>query len=94
MLLDDGILMAWIPRTERNLLTFLPMTEPELSRGASTIARALAGLVETGSRRAVLVSLVDGEPVEKSVLAKFLREAGFTAGSRGYLKRKTPSNLA
>jgi ATP-dependent helicase Lhr and Lhr-like helicase len=88
VLLKDGALISWIPRTERNLLTFLPEAEPERSQVAAAIARALSNLVETEQRRAVLVTLVDGEPVERSFLNRFLIEAGFAPGSRGYLKRR------
>jgi len=88
VVLHHGALVAWIPRTERNLLTFLPDAEPERSHAAEAIARALARLVETEQRRAVLVSLVNGEPAGGSYLSRFLIEAGFTSGSRGYLKRR------
>jgi ATP-dependent Lhr-like helicase len=88
VVLRDGALLAWIPRTERNLLTFLPEAEPDRSQAASALARLLAHLVDSGSRRAVLVSQVDGEPAAQSFLSRFLIEAGFTSGSRGFLKRR------
>jgi len=52
VVLHNGALGRWIPRTERNLLTFLPDAEPERSHAAEAIARALARLVETEQRRA------------------------------------------
>jgi ATP-dependent Lhr-like helicase len=88
VVLHSGALLAWIPRSERNLLTFLPEAEPERSQAAATLAQGLASLVERGHRRAVLVAQVDGQPVDQSSLARFLVEAGFTPGSRGYLKRR------
>ena len=93
-ILRDGALVAWAGRTESNLLTFLPPEEPERSAAARDLAAALAGLVETGKRRAVLVGRVDGADPRDSPLAPYLAEAGFFAGSRGLLKRalpKTPS---
>ena len=71
-------------------LTFLPADEPERSAAARDLARALAGLVETGKRRAVLVGRVDGTDPRESPLGPYLAEAGFFAGSRGYLKRALP----
>jgi hypothetical protein len=66
----------------------LPEAEPNRSQAASALARLLAHLVDSGSRRAVLVSQVDGEPAAQSFLSRFLIEAGFTSGSRGFLKRR------
>jgi hypothetical protein len=71
-------------------MTFLPDSEPEASETSAAIAGALAGLVETGRRRVLLVAKVDGEDPSVSPLAPFLREAGFLAGSRGYLMRTPP----
>jgi ATP-dependent Lhr-like helicase len=90
VILHDGHLLAWLGRADRNLLTFLPDSGPEAAEGAAAIAGALAGLVEGGKRRALLVSKVDGEDPTRSVLAPYLREAGFLAGSRGFLKRMPP----
>ncbi len=86
----DGALLAWIGRTERNLVTYLPPDEPERSAAAKDLARTLAGLVETGRRRAVLVSRIDGRDPRESALAPYLTEQGFLAGSRGWLKRQSP----
>jgi hypothetical protein len=68
-------------------MTFLPDSEPEASETSAAIAGALAGLVESGRRRVLFVAKVDGEEPSRSPLAPFLREAGFLAGSRGFLKR-------
>jgi ATP-dependent helicase Lhr and Lhr-like helicase len=87
VVLHNGALVAWIPRTERNLLTFLPEAEPERTQAVGGLVRALASLVESGRRRAVLVAQVDGAPVAQSFVGPFLIEVGFMAGSRGYLKR-------
>jgi len=91
VVLRDGELLAWIGRTETNLLTFLPAEEPARSAAARDLAHALARLVETGRRRAVLVGRVDGRDPRESALAPHLAEAGFFAGSRGYLKRMSPA---
>jgi ATP-dependent Lhr-like helicase len=93
VILHDGRLAAWISRAERNLLTFLPESEPEASETAAAIASALARLVESGKRRALLIAKVDGGDPAASPLATFLSEAGFLAGSRGYLKRTLPREI-
>jgi len=88
VILHNGNLAAWIGRTERSLLTFLPENEPERSEFAEAITRALAELVEEGHRRAVLISKIDGHSPEASALAPFLKAAGFSLGSKGFLKRQ------
>jgi len=87
VVLRDGRLLAWLGRSDRNLLTFLPDPEPEAGEAAAAVAGALSGLVESGRRRALLVAKVDGEDPDRSPLAPFLRAAGFLPGSRGFLKR-------
>ncbi|HYX21392.1 MAG TPA: hypothetical protein VFA98_11165, partial [Thermoanaerobaculia bacterium] len=73
---------------ETNLLTFLPAEEPGRAAAAADLARALAGLVESGRRRVVLVARVNGGDPDASPLAGPLVEAGFVRGSRGYMKRR------
>lgn len=87
VILHNGKLAAWIGRTERSLLTFLPENEPERSECAEAITRALAELVDEGHRRAVLISKIDGKAPAESALAPFLKTAGFALGSKGFLKR-------
>jgi ATP-dependent helicase Lhr and Lhr-like helicase len=91
VVLRDGALLAWIGRTERNLVTFLPADEPERSAAAKDLAKTLAALVESGRRRAVLVGTVDGRDPRETPLSTQLVEEGFLWGSRGYLKRPTVS---
>ena len=57
------------------------------------MANALARLVDSGRRRALLVSQVDGEPAHSSPLAPLLVAAGFSAGHKGYLKRAPVDSL-
>ena len=45
VVLRSGELLAWIGRTETNLLTFLPADEPARAAAARELARALARLV-------------------------------------------------
>jgi len=93
VILHDGALVAWLARGESSLLTFLPAEDPTRTNGARAIARALADLVERGQRKTFLVSEVDGATVDSSMLVPFLREAGFIAGARGYLKKRPVEGL-
>ena len=86
VVLHDGALVGWLGRGEQNLQTFLPGEEPERSQRARALAHALAALVDEGKRKALLIARVDGEDVEGSPLAPALKAAGFTSGSKGYLK--------
>ena len=86
-MLREGRPIAWLGRTERSLITFLPEAEPERGHAIRAIARALADLVESGRRKASLIASVDGEPTHGSPIVGALRDEGFTHGLHGYLKR-------
>ncbi|AKF07382.1 DEAD/DEAH box helicase [Sandaracinus amylolyticus] len=87
VVLREGRPIAWMGRTERSLITFLPEAEPERGHAIRAIARALAELVESGRRKAILIASVDGEPTHGSPIVGALRDEGFTHGLHGYLKR-------
>ncbi len=88
VVLHDGALLAWVGRGEESLLAYLPDDEPARAHAGRALAGALAALVERGQRKTFLLREVDGSPVAESALAPFLREAGFFAGARGWLKKK------
>jgi ATP-dependent Lhr-like helicase len=83
-----GHLLGWVGRTSKSVLTFVAEEEPERSRQAELLAGALAGLVDDGSKRALLITQVDGLQPAQSVLGPYLGEQGFRASSKGYLKRR------
>ena len=89
VILVNGALAAYAGRGEKQIVTFLPEDEPARGTVAREIAKALASRVEDGTRRALLISEVDGKPVARSPLAPFLAEAGFTPSAVGYQKRAT-----
>ena len=90
MILREGHLLAWIGRTEKSLITFLPESEPDRGHAMRAIARALAELVDRGRRKAVMIATVDGDPTGRSVLRPALEEAGFTPSLHGHLRRARP----
>jgi ATP-dependent Lhr-like helicase len=87
VVLHAGELVAWLGRGEHNLHTFLPADEPARGQAARALAQALAGLVDQGRRKALLIELVDGAPVDSSPMSAPFKLAGFSPGLKGYLKR-------
>ncbi|HTR04542.1 MAG TPA: DEAD/DEAH box helicase [Thermoanaerobaculia bacterium] len=90
VILRNGALLGWLGRGDTNLAALLPEGEPDRQNAARDLARALAALVDSGKRRAVLVARVDGADPASSALAPHLLEAGFQRGSRGYVRRRAP----
>lgn len=88
VILVNGVLAAYVSRGEKQIFTFLPEEEPTRSMLATAIARALAGLVEGGMRRALLITEVNDEPVGKSAIAPYLAETGFSPSALGYQMRQ------
>jgi hypothetical protein len=81
VVLVDGSLVASLRAGEGEIATFLPAEEPSRSRAAAALARALARW--SAGRSAVVWMSVDGEPVARSGIASFLRDAGFVPSGPG-----------
>ncbi|MEZ4650501.1 MAG: crosslink repair DNA glycosylase YcaQ family protein [Candidatus Eisenbacteria bacterium] len=90
VVLHEGRLLAYIGRTERSLLTFLPESEPERSASARVLATTLSELPAKGRSRALTVTKIDGEDPSQSFLARFLEEEGFRSTYKGLYRRKGP----
>ena len=86
VVLVDGALAAYLARGDRMLLTFLPEAEPERSKAAREVARALIARAREGgeSPRGMLLEDIDGAPATLHGIARFLTDAGFVAGSPGF----------
>ncbi|HEY3055871.1 MAG TPA: crosslink repair DNA glycosylase YcaQ family protein, partial [Thermoanaerobaculia bacterium] len=84
VILVNGALAAYMSRGEKQLVVLLPDDEPTRSTVAREVANALASLVTSGRRRALLISEINGERVAKSEIAPFLAEAAFVPTSMGY----------
>ena len=92
MILYDGALVGWLgARGADSLLTFLPSDEALRARASTALASSLAELVESGDRRALLLTTIDGEPAGKSALSPSLHEAGFRVSREGWLRRRSGS---
>ena len=89
VILVDGALAAYLARGDRQLLTFLPDAEPQRSKFARAIARALrersrmsAG--EDQAPRGMLIEEIDGVPPSAHPIAPHLAKAGFQSGAMGF----------
>jgi hypothetical protein len=94
------VLLGWLGHAERALLTFASAGDDALAEGASglvgtassgsarDLAAALAALVDTGRRPALLVSTVDGVEATRSPLAGAFVQAGFAPTRDGLHKRR------
>ena len=61
--------------------------EPERTRAATALAGALADLVDSGKRRALLLTTIDGASPGPSPLLEAFDKLGFSVTSRGLFKR-------
>ena len=86
----DGRLAAWASRGARQVLTWLPDVEPDLSRVGHAVAASLAQFARQGEGRegGLLVGELDGVPAPDHPLARFLEPAGFVRSAMGYLVRR------
>jgi ATP-dependent Lhr-like helicase len=85
VVLVNGSLAAYLARGDRQLVTYLPESEPERSKTARAVARVLIDRARTGgeSPRGMLIEEIDGVPPATHPIAKFLAEAGFISGALG-----------
>jgi ATP-dependent Lhr-like helicase len=85
VILVDGMLVGYLARGDRQLLTWLPDAEPQRSRAARAVARVLIDRARAGGEapRGMLIEDIDGVPAPTHATAPFLAEAGFIAGAMG-----------
>ncbi|MCI0416021.1 DEAD/DEAH box helicase [bacterium] len=87
VVLVNGELAAYLSRGQRTLYTFLKSEDPEHQIVIDGIVSALAGLVESGKRRALYLTEIDGKSPGDSPLAAALQREGFTAYAGGWQKK-------
>ena len=78
---------AYLARGEKSLATFLPGEEPERTQAAAVIADTLFELVDGVSRRALVLSIIDGDKARGHALGPALEGVGFTPVGEGYVLR-------
>jgi ATP-dependent Lhr-like helicase len=89
VILVNGALSAYLARGDRLLLTFLPEAEPQRSKAAQAIARALRErsrmpVGEDLMPRGMLIEEIDGVPPSAHPMAPHLARAGFISGAMGF----------
>jgi ATP-dependent Lhr-like helicase len=85
VILVNGALAAYLPRGDRQLVSFLPDAEPDRSRVGRAIASVLIERARAGgdAPRGMLIEEIDGAPPSRHPLVAFLTDAGFVAGAMG-----------
>jgi ATP-dependent Lhr-like helicase len=88
VILANGALAAYLARGDRQLLTFLPATEPERSEtgraiGGALIERARDGGGDDERPHGMLIEEIDGIAPVSHAVTPYLVEAGFVAGALG-----------
>jgi ATP-dependent Lhr-like helicase len=89
VILVDGALAGYLARGDRMLLTFLPEAEPQRSRTAKALARALRErsrmpVGEDLAPRGMLIEEIDGVPPSAHPIAPYLAKVGFLSGAMGF----------
>jgi ATP-dependent Lhr-like helicase len=89
VILVNGALGAYLARGDRTMLTFLPEAEPQRSKTALAIARALRERSRTPvgedlAPRGMLLEEIDGVPPSSHPMAPYLARAGFISGAMGF----------
>ena len=85
VVLVDGFAGAYLRRGERELLLFMPSTEPTRSRATQAVARTLVRLsaVREEGRRGLLLADIDGVLATTHPAAPLFIEAGFISTAMG-----------
>jgi ATP-dependent Lhr-like helicase len=88
VVLVDGLAAAYLRRGERELLLFLPGSEPSRSRVGREAARMLLHLAATREgRRGMLIGEINGVPAAVHPAARLFIEEGFAATAMGLQAR-------
>jgi ATP-dependent Lhr-like helicase len=97
VVLVDGMLTAYLRRGNTNIQVLLPEDEPACSQTARALAeffvadtRREEGGEEDRGRRGMLIAKVNGVPVARHPLARFLLDAGFQPAPSGFNVRRKP----
>jgi ATP-dependent helicase Lhr and Lhr-like helicase len=97
VVLVDGALTAYLRRGNTNVQVILPEDEPACSQTARVLAEFFVanaqreeGDDETHRLRGMLITAINGVPVARHPLARFLLEAGFQPAPSGFNVRRKP----
>jgi ATP-dependent Lhr-like helicase len=98
VILCNGHLVAYLRRGNSNLQVFLPEEEPQRTAFARSLADFLFNRVQhqeddIEARGGILIATINGTSVAEHWMARFLLDAGFTAGAMGFNVRRSVSSL-
>jgi ATP-dependent Lhr-like helicase len=99
VVLVDGALTAYLRRGNPNVQVLLPEEEPQRSQKARALAEFLVQQVQREEnpagrgRSSMLIAQVNGVNVAEHPLARFLLEAGFSAGAMGFHVRRMRAEM-
>ena len=95
VILVNGFLAGYLRRGERELLLFLPETEPQRSQFLGEVARTLFHLAvaREESRRGMLLAEINGEAAVRHPASRVFVEQGFTPTAMG-LQARLPFGYA
>jgi ATP-dependent Lhr-like helicase len=87
VVLVNGALGAYVARSRRQILSFLPAEEPDRSVAGRAVATALAALAREGDAReaGLLVQEINGGPASDHPACAHLATAGFVASAMGFV---------
>uniref|UniRef100_A0A7V4XS79 DEAD/DEAH box helicase n=1 Tax=Acidobacterium capsulatum TaxID=33075 RepID=A0A7V4XS79_9BACT len=95
VILRNGELIAYLRRGNPNVQVFLPAEEPDRTHVARDLAQFLASQVQQQLRDeearrhgGLLISTINGVPVQQHPLARFLSDAGFSPAPLGFHMRR------
>jgi ATP-dependent Lhr-like helicase len=96
LVLRNGEMIAYLRRGNPHLQVFLPAEEPERSHAARDLSQFLVQTAQEEMRQreadrtaGLLIAQVNGQPVARHFLARFLQDAGFQAAPSGFNVRRT-----
>jgi ATP-dependent Lhr-like helicase len=89
VILVDGAAAGYLRRGERELLLFMPESEPTRSTVIRQTARALMDFAASGpeARRGMLLAEINGVPATTHIAARLFVEAGFASTAMGLQAR-------
>jgi ATP-dependent Lhr-like helicase len=95
VVLVNGALSAYVPRSRRQVVSYLPADEPDRAAAGRAIGAALASLATEADPRdtGLMIAEINGVPAAEHALSAFLAGAGFVASAMGYVLPR-PHNRA
>ena len=93
VVLCNGALVAYLRRGNTNVQIFLPEDEPQRSNIAKALSTFFVERIQEHSedgetRSGMLITTINGGAVGEHWMARFLLDAGFTAGAMGFNIRR------